>query len=440
MSNEETVHLPDGVAEPTAKLADADAGSRRAPRSGRWRSWVAGFLIAIAAILAPLSVVATWTRDEVGNTDRYVDTVAPLASHPDVQAAVTDRITKEIVNVLNVPELLDQTVSALGNLGLPPRLIESLTSLATPLATGVQSFVHDKVAAFVSSDAFEQAWIAANRQAHQAMVSALTGKEDGSLTVKNGAVSVNMATIINAIKAELLAGGFRIAAAIPSVDAEFVIFESKDLNNAQDAFRVLNGLAYVLPIVALLFAAAGIFIARSRRKALLATGLAVAGSMLVLGVLLNISRVVYLNALPDTVSQPAARAVYDTLVAFIRLNLRALLVAGLAVAAGAWLTGPSPSAVATRTWFSSRLGSARGRAGVEPGPIGAFAYRYRTPLRIAIVSVAVLWYVATDHPTGASTLKIIIVLIVALVAVEVVAAPPAAEPDHLEAAGQPQSP
>ena len=61
---------------------------------------------------------------------------------------------------------------------------------------------------------------------------------------------------------------------------------------------------------------------------MLATGLAVAGSMLVLGVLLNISRTVYLNALPDTVSQPAARAVYDMLVEFIRLNLRALLVAG----------------------------------------------------------------------------------------------------------------
>ena len=113
---------------------------------------MAGFLIAIAAILAPLSVVATWARDEVSDTDRYVATVAPLASDPDVQAAVTDRITNEIVNVLNVPELLDQTVAALSNLGLPPRLMESLTSLATPLADGVQCFIHDKVAAFVGSD------------------------------------------------------------------------------------------------------------------------------------------------------------------------------------------------------------------------------------------------------------------------------------------------
>jgi hypothetical protein len=429
MSVEATAQLPDEQPVVTAS----------SPRRGRWRTWVATILIVIFAILAPLSVVAIWTRDEVGDTNRYVATVTPLASHPDVQAAVTKRITNEIVTRLNVPELLDQTVEALGNLGLPPRLVESLTSVATPLVDGVQTFVHDRVAAFVSSDAFEQAWIAANRQAHTSMVAALTGNDSGTVTVDNGAVSVNLATVINAIKAELVAGGFRVAAAIPAVDAQFVIFESKNLDTAQDAFRVLNALAYVLPILALLFAAGAIYVARSRRKALLHTGLALAVSMLVLGVLLNISRAVYLNELPDTVSQPAARAVFDTLVEFIRLNLRALLVAGLAVAIGAWLTGPSSSAIATRSWFSSRLGSARGRVGVEPGPIGAFAYRYRTPLRIGIVSVAVLLYVAAAHPTGASTLKILIVMIAALVVLEVVAAPPAAEPNHLEATGQPQA-
>jgi hypothetical protein len=198
--------------------------------------------------------------------------------------------------------------------------------------------------------------------------------------------------------------------------------------------------AFVLPILALVLAGIAVYISRSRRKALLITGLAVAVSMLVLGVLLNISRTVYLNALPDTVSHPAARAVYDTLVEFIRLNLRAVLVVGLAVAIGAWLTGPSSSGVATRSWFSSRLGSARGRAGVEPGPIGAFAYRYRTPLRVGIVSVAVLLYVAADHPTGRSTLQILVVLVIALAVLELVAAPPAAEPAQVEAAGQPQGP
>ena len=37
--------------------------------------------------LAPLSVVSVWARSEVTDTDRYVDTVAPLAKDPAVQAA-----------------------------------------------------------------------------------------------------------------------------------------------------------------------------------------------------------------------------------------------------------------------------------------------------------------------------------------------------------------
>ena len=174
MSGDETEHLREEVAELKAQLASTDtsaaAAHQAAPRSGRWRSWVAGLLIVLAAILAPLSVVAAWARDEVGNTDRYVATVTPLASDPDVQAAVTNRITNEIINVLNIPELLDQTVTALSTLGSAPDSRTSLTSLATPLANGVRSFISDKVAAFVASDAFQQAWIAANREAHKAMV------------------------------------------------------------------------------------------------------------------------------------------------------------------------------------------------------------------------------------------------------------------------------
>ncbi|MFJ6897217.1 hypothetical protein [Streptomyces hokutonensis] len=39
-------------------------------------------------MLAPPGVVAAWTADTVSDTDRYVRTVAPLASHPDIQDAV----------------------------------------------------------------------------------------------------------------------------------------------------------------------------------------------------------------------------------------------------------------------------------------------------------------------------------------------------------------
>jgi type VI protein secretion system component VasK len=64
-----------------------------AERRQRWRTIVAALLLVLACVLAPLGVVAVWARNQVTNTDRYVATVAPLASDPAIQQAITDRIT-----------------------------------------------------------------------------------------------------------------------------------------------------------------------------------------------------------------------------------------------------------------------------------------------------------------------------------------------------------
>ena len=76
---------------------DTDSAHPRVTKPARRRTWprttVGYILIALAALLAPLAVVSVWARSQVTDTDRYVETVAPLASDPAVQAAVTTNIT-----------------------------------------------------------------------------------------------------------------------------------------------------------------------------------------------------------------------------------------------------------------------------------------------------------------------------------------------------------
>ena len=57
------------------------------------RSTAAVVLILIGALLAPVAVVGSWARGLMVDTDRYVDTVAPIASDPLVQSAVSNRVT-----------------------------------------------------------------------------------------------------------------------------------------------------------------------------------------------------------------------------------------------------------------------------------------------------------------------------------------------------------
>ena len=406
--------------------AGSDSSPSTGGRTGKWRTFVAAVLIVIAALLAPGSVVAAWARDEVSNTDRYVATVSPLASDPAVQQAAVTRITNVIFSYIDANAITASAVQALQGLGLPPRVASSLTALEQPLATGIRSFITDQVTKFVESPAFQKAWDAANRVAHTALVAVLSGQGTDKVSISNGTVSLNLGAVIDSVKTDLVNQGFSLASNIPSVDTQFTIYQSKDIAKGQKAYRLLKAGALVLPIFVLGLLAVAIYIARNRRKALLWSAVAIAISMLLLGLSLNIFRTVYQNALPDNVSVAAATSVFDALVNFIRLGLRAILVVAIAVAVGAWVTGPSASAVATRGYFSRVVAAFRGgaeSAGIKTGPVGAFAAKYHTALRVGVLSVAVLVYITAAHPTGAWTLKVLAVTLVLLFIVEIMARP-----------------
>jgi hypothetical protein len=397
-------------------------------RTGWWRPVVATVLIVVMAVLAPLAVVARWAHDEIAQTDRYVETITPLAQDPAIQAAVIDRITTEIVTRLQVQDVTDQAVQALTDRGLPPLASSSLQALSTPLADAIEGFVEEQVAALVKSDQFEQAWVEANRQAHTQMVAVLTGKDSDTVTVSNNTVSVNLATVIDTVKQRLVARGFTLAERLPPIQAQFTIFESDDIAKAQTAFRLLSALNTALPIVALLCFAVAVGVARNRRRTVVAGSLAVVLSMLLLGVGLNAFRVVYLDAVPaDQLPPDAAAAIYDTLVWFIRLNIRALLVLFLAIAFVAWVTGPVGAPAALRRGTARAIGTVRSggdRVGINTGSFGRTLGTFRTPIRVGVLGLALVVYVLRAHPTGAFTLWLVIVTAVVLLIVELLSRPP----------------
>ncbi|HCB02896.1 MAG TPA: hypothetical protein PLZ93_03080 [Nocardioides sp.] len=402
---------------------------REAPkRGGWWRGVVMVVCLVLLAIITPLAVVATWAHDQVGDTDRWVATVAPLADDPAVQNAVADRITNEIVTRIDVKAITSEAVDALAERGLPTNVATNLKALGTPLAQGVQSFVHERVLQLVQSDAFAEAWATANREAHEQMVAVLTGETGNAVEVKGSSVQLNLAVLIDTVKTKLVDSGFELAGRIPNVTATFTLVQSADLAKAQNGFRLLNAVARALPILALLLLGGAILAAKRRRRALMIGSLVVAGSMLVLGVTLNGFRIVYLNAVPtDTLPPDAAGAIYDQVVWFIRLNIRALLVLFLAIAAVAWVSGPDPAPVAVRRGATRVLDSVRNRsdrAGLNTGPVGDFLGRYRTAIRIAVAAIVVVVYVSADHPTGAFTFKLLLAAAAVLLIAELLARTP----------------
>src|SRR5205814_158086 len=100
---------------------------------------------------------------------------------------------------------------------------------------------------------------------------------------------------------DLSARGFTLVDKLPPIHPTLALFSAKDLVKAQTLYRLINDLKIVLPILALLLIAAGVYIARRHRRALIGAGLGFAASMLVLGAGLTIARSIYLNTVPNDV-------------------------------------------------------------------------------------------------------------------------------------------
>jgi len=300
--------------------------------------------------------------------------------------------------------------------------------VAPSLTSGATGFVHSEVHKIVTGPRFAEAWVRANTVVHQELVKALSGQGPSSVSVRNGQVVVGLGPFIDVVKQDLVKRGFSLVSKIPAINPTLTLFSAKYLVKAQSAYRLINNLKIVLPVLTVLLLALGVFVARGRRRALIGAGLGLAASMLVPAAGLYVFRGIYLGSVPPNVLPPdAAGALFDTLVRFIKEGLRTVLVVGLVVAAGAFLTGPSGAAVRARSAFSSGLGRLRRggeSAGVSTGPVGTWTYAHRKALRIVAVTLAALAFVFWGSPTVTVVIAIAILLLVVLALIELIGRAP----------------
>jgi hypothetical protein len=105
-------------------------------------------------------------------------------------------------------------------------------------------------------------------------------------------------------------------------------------------------------------------------------------------------------------------------------------VVALTVAVAAWFSADRGAGAAARRGLVngiSHLRSGGARAGLQTGRFGEVLGLYRGPLRLAVVGLAAVGYLAQDHPTGSTALTFVIVTAVVLLVLEVLATPPVAE-------------
>lgn len=392
------------------------------PGRGRWAG--ATVLLLVAALLAPLSALATWSRATLLDTDKYLAMVQPLASDPAVQEEISRRITDAVFEQLKVKELTTQTLDAIAARprveGVTQNLPVELSTFSEPISNAIYGFTEEQVNKLVASTTFQDAWVAANREAHASLVAALTGQNpDGGVTVTNGRVSVNLAAFIAAIKPVLVERGVPFADKIPQVNASFVVLDSANLGRAQTAIRLLDLLRWVLPVVAILALLAGVALAPDRRRALVIGASMVVGSLVLLLLGIQVLRALYLDDLEKVLLVPqVATVLFDTVTTPLRLGVRSTAMLFLVIALAGWVAGPSSAAAAVRSVPSRLSGSTRRTTGVL-GSVSRFAAHNTVALRATVGGLAVLAVLVGDRPSAGGVLLIAVLAALALTAIEV---------------------
>jgi hypothetical protein len=159
----------------------------RPAKRHRLRRVFTAILLVLAVLLFALAVPGVWVRRTIGDTDRYVATVAPLAREPAVQDYLARTVTTQVFTALDVESRLSSALTERA-----PRLV----FLTGPITDAVRGFVEEKVRELFGTEAFAEYWERANRFVHEQVIAALRG-EGETLTLVEGQVVLNLLPLVN---------------------------------------------------------------------------------------------------------------------------------------------------------------------------------------------------------------------------------------------------
>jgi MFS family permease len=234
----------------------------------------------------------------------------------------------------------------------------------------------------------------------------------------DGTLTLPLKPIIVDIKAALVKQGVGFANAIPEVDKSITLGKIPELALARVIYQVGVGVGTWLPwIVALMFAV-GIFAARNRPRAIMATSIVFALVMGFMGFLFGTGRIVATTVIDPAIAGAVA-VIYDAVVAYVINVVAALGVVAVFVAIAAWAFGSSESAAKLRAFSNKQIDTVR--KAVDPqnktfSGVSPVMNKYRVLARVLIIGI-IAWIVALQQPVTVpmiiwNTLLILVLLFV----------------------------
>lgn len=312
----------------------------------RWRRLAVALLIVLGCVVAAGANVTVWLKSVALDTDIWVSTVGPLSSNPAVALAISDFAVDALFQEIDV----EQTVAE----ALP----EESAFLTAPLVGAMENFATDVAADVISSDVFSAIWTTANRLTHEAALSLL--RDDGGLFyISQGEVTIDLSDLLVAVADQLASTGLSFFEDLPVTEesGKIVVYEAAQLAEIQQALNLLDRAGILLPLLTLLAFGVAIWVSLWRRRTVLYIG---AGLSITMALSLLVFSWVHSQILAEVSSElyrDAVEAVWQIVMGSLIGQTILLLVIGLVISAGAFLTGPDRRAMAVRSAAGDFMGN-----------------------------------------------------------------------------------
>ena len=415
--------------------AENDSLRTAKPRRRRvhGRSIVAGVLLVVAVLLAPIAVLGTWARLQLVDTDRFVATFAPLAENPQVQSYISDQAMVAIDENVDIQGIVDDLADGLTQLDLPPRAEDAIQLLTVPAAQGIRGLVNDAVDKVVSSDVFADVWETTLRETHSRAVAIIQGQEGTAVTLSDdGTIAIDLGVVVERVKEYMLENGFAFAEAIPAIEKSIPLATAESFVLIRTLYQVATAAGYWLPWVVLGLIVIGVALSIKRSRAVVATAAGLTIAFLVLLGGLGIGKQFFIGAVsPSIMPAGTATVVFDQVIELMNSTLVALTVLALLIAVGAWFSGPWRPARKIRRIGQDAEDTLRRTAerhGLSTGGFGSFLDRAASALRVIIVLGAVAILFLSRPITIGGVIWTLVGVLVLLLLIEVLRRPEPAVP------------
>ena len=320
-------------------------------RRHRSRSALAVLLGVIAVVAVLASVLGTWARSSIYDSDAVARAVDNALRDPEVIDALATHLTDQLMEAIEVERRVAD------------RLPEDQAVLAPLLTGGVRGLVHDGLVALLGRDGIRQVVVAAAREGHEQLVRVLdTGQLTTAFQTADGTVSVNLLPLMGRGFELVQSTGLLADVEMPELErrgdpaeqiasledaldrqlpddfGQLVVYEGEAVAKAETAVaRAQQAMTFfkrsllVVYVVAVGAAVGSVFLARRRTRALGYLSLGVVAAMVLGRAVIRLA----IDAAPGVALNPGARAAIARVVTTLADGLLTAVTVALLLALGA---------------------------------------------------------------------------------------------------------